>query len=456
MTRFARAKGSKASNERVPNEATPWCEMKQQWADNSAMKNDRPEKTKSAKELLRENDDPFYYDTTGNVNTDWAEFEPVGASRKATKGKARSNGNEIPEKGTKKLDNMLIQNGHSSMQNSNGSTLSPKKSKKQKLTAQRVESAAECLTENKTKAEDAQPIKQKSAKKAKKHTVSTDSVFAEHITNIESAHETKGEPKEKRKKLHSAALPAVESTTDLELPSATNHETVKKIKKKKNKETDSMNLSTSVVENTANKELTHDTDSKIAKKKKSKDKKMEGPTAETCAATTESLDAKQRNTENKCSLVVSKRHKRNQKRLAKKALIAAGFDKNPGETASSGGFDAQGNDWNSNVNFGKKQKLGAKENTNENRAANGNSNDFNKPPNNQNRGASNAIKRKAPKIRDDKEHKRRKPGPSSTKCIINGMELEIVMFEGFPVKKEDAERLKDLRQQMVMKGEFLH
>ncbi|KOC67674.1 Zinc finger CCHC domain-containing protein 9 [Habropoda laboriosa] len=61
-------------------------------------------------------------------------------------------------------------------------------------------------------------------------------------------------------------------------------------------------------------------------------------------------------------------------------------------------------------------------------------------------------KRKPPKIRDDKEHKRRKPDLGLIKMKINGVEVEVVKFDGFPVKKEDADRLSDLKQKMIMKG----
>lgn len=70
MTRFARAKGSKASNERVPNEATPWYLMKQQLEENK--NRDVAEVKKSAKELLKDEKDMFYNDTV--TNHDWAEF----------------------------------------------------------------------------------------------------------------------------------------------------------------------------------------------------------------------------------------------------------------------------------------------------------------------------------------------------------------------------------------------
>lgn len=69
-------------------------------------------------------------------------------------------------------------------------------------------------------------------------------------------------------------------------------------------------------------------------------------------------------------------------------------------------------------------------------------------------GESNNILTKEEKIKKKGEYKRRKPNAGVTKIIINGVETEIVMFDGFPVKKEDAERLTELRQKMIMKGKY--
>lgn len=71
MTRYARAKGSKASNEKLPNEATPWHVMKQQIDENENKK--VLEKKKSAKELLKAQDD-MLENTNKNINHNWAEF----------------------------------------------------------------------------------------------------------------------------------------------------------------------------------------------------------------------------------------------------------------------------------------------------------------------------------------------------------------------------------------------
>lgn len=80
------------------------------------------------------------------------------------------------------------------------------------------------------------------------------------------------------------------------------------------------------------------------------------------------------------------------------------------------------------------------------------SNNFNNQFTNYNGKMFKQNKRKAPKIRDDKEHKRRKPDLGPMKITLNGVEIEIVKYDGFPVKKDDAERLKELRQKMVMQG----
>lgn len=77
MTRYARAKGSKASNERLPNEATPWSVMKQQLEDKN---NESLEKKKSAKELLKD-----YQESNTHENTSWAEFEENRSKKKEKK-----------------------------------------------------------------------------------------------------------------------------------------------------------------------------------------------------------------------------------------------------------------------------------------------------------------------------------------------------------------------------------
>jgi Arginine methyltransferase-interacting protein, contains RING Zn-finger len=55
------------------------------------------------------------------------------------------------------------------------------------------------------------------------------------------------------------------------------------------------------------------------------------------------------------------------------------------------------------------------------------------------------------KIRD-KSHKQRKLKMRAVRMFINGKEIEIVKFDGFPLKKEDAEHLEKLRQNLREEG----
>ncbi|XP_044252757.1 zinc finger CCHC domain-containing protein 9-like [Tribolium madens] len=57
---------------------------------------------------------------------------------------------------------------------------------------------------------------------------------------------------------------------------------------------------------------------------------------------------------------------------------------------------------------------------------------------------------KKAKPRDNEKHERRKKPQNS--MIINGKEVEIAYVDGFPIKIEDAERIRQLRQQMISKG----
>lgn len=321
MTRFARAKGSKASNERVPDEATPWHVMKEQLEDNILMKNNRTPKAKSAKELLTEKDEPFYYDSTGNVNNEWAEFKREKKSLEKPRTIEKKPKSLEITKNTEKTNNSTDKNEKSE--------ILPKSKKNKRKSSIVDETAKNC---------------EKIAKKQKREEIET--------KNVEDS-----EPKSKKK-------------VSVDVPQGPE-------------------------------EKTENSDISVAPAK---------------------------------SLKISKRHKRNQKRISKNALSNAEAAKP--ENGNSKGFNAAGNDWSSDVKFGRENNKSAKL-PGKNRP---------QPP------AANGMMRKAPKTRDDKQHKRRKPDSGSVKCVINGMEVEIVKYDGFPVKKEDAERLKDLRQKMIMKA----
>lgn len=52
----------------------------------------------------------------------------------------------------------------------------------------------------------------------------------------------------------------------------------------------------------------------------------------------------------------------------------------------------------------------------------------------------------------DKSHKQRKLKMHAVRMFINGKEVEVMKFDGFPLKKEDAERLEKLRQNLLEEG----
>lgn len=56
------------------------------------------------------------------------------------------------------------------------------------------------------------------------------------------------------------------------------------------------------------------------------------------------------------------------------------------------------------------------------------------------------------KNKKDFESKRRKPQMEKSILIVNGEQLEVSCFDGFPILTKDAERLQDLRKNLISKG----
>ncbi|XP_015438670.1 PREDICTED: putative cell division cycle ATPase [Dufourea novaeangliae] len=278
MTRYTRAKGSKASNEKIPNEATPWYVMKQQLEENLSKPQERSEKNKTAKELLQDSQDVFYHDV-GNVNNDWAQFEEnkVVRNNNAEVNKKKKNKTDIFNANEKNVDNVIRSN--SNLIKEKEGTLS--KRQKRNMRKQRKDV-------NKNSSENDTIVTMKS-KVSTKNDVDPDSNNDNTINNNKGKNE--------------------------------------------------------------NKENSHET---------------------------KGLNQKSINKSNNFKSAANK------------------FDRSKFE--------------------------------------------------------NNKNNRKPAKIRDDKEHKRRKADIGPTKITINGMEIEIVKFDGFPIKKEDADRLRELRQKMIMKG----
>jgi zinc finger CCHC domain-containing protein 9 len=52
----------------------------------------------------------------------------------------------------------------------------------------------------------------------------------------------------------------------------------------------------------------------------------------------------------------------------------------------------------------------------------------------------------------DRSYKWTKSNTHAVQMYINGKEIEVIKFDGFPLKKEDAERLEELRQNLIKQG----
>lgn len=121
MTRFARSKGSKASNERLPEEATSWSEMKLQMQQIKSNAED-DKKKKEADKVRQENYKKFLEQEEQEKNSGekWADFSNIisitaNSYKKVTNTvtqavKRKADGDEQPEKKVKKVQKNIVQN----------------------------------------------------------------------------------------------------------------------------------------------------------------------------------------------------------------------------------------------------------------------------------------------------------------------------------------------------------
>lgn len=338
MTRFARAKGSKASNEKTPNEATPWHVLKQQLNGNLS-KQGHIEKPKSAKELLQDKD--VLYCDVGNINNDWAEFE------ESTLTKSGSPTRKKNKKGKDKFVDIAV-------------TSDENKKNVDNVNSQKKSLKKRSIDETDTSMVD---VKVKKPKKDKNLLLKLNNNLKEK-SSISRDNAERNEVSKKHTKLNK--------------------------KNKKNKQNDDKSSETSMNSNNVSQT--------------------------TMGFITEDIISN--NESNLCVTVDNKSSNNNM------------INRNNGRNKN-----------NENSNAIKK--------FNKTNTWKSNNSKFHEP-----NFKNNKNNKKPRKVRDDKEHKRRKPEVDSRKLTINGMEIEVVKFDGFPIKKEDADRLRELKQKMIMKGNY--
>lgn len=380
MTRFARAKGSKASNERVPEEATSWTIMKQQLLENdNNLKNRENEKkineqkTANYQKFLKEKEEEE------SKHAVWASF-PVQRSKSlllkqktksSEKGKTSlktKNNNEVKENRAQKKHLKIVEIKEGIIQNeiikNNNHPNNSVRSKKQKVKKHKLEtgesddikksSSVTQVVKTKTKENNA------NQKKEEKVPISDDSVIQKK--------------KPKKRKLEDADVSKN-----------------KKVKKDINQPKKQIKA-----------DLT-ETDLKRIEKKKQKRIKQ----------------------------LLKKKQFKEQKKQQK--TDTGSEQQTPNETENTHSDEIV-------INSAQSKDDTKQNNTLEKR--NDSRKPFKKP--------FTPLKNKKNE-RIDGEHKRKKPHLPH-KLFINGKELEIAYIEGFPVKKEDGDRLKKLRKEMISKG----
>ncbi|XP_011505903.1 PREDICTED: probable serine/threonine-protein kinase cdc7 [Ceratosolen solmsi marchali] len=332
MTRYARSKGSKSSNERLPNEPTPWYVMKQQ-LESIAEKEEVPQqKTKSAKQLLEGKEDIYSPKYLANIKTNWAQFENSPSQKNTSKGS--------------KIEKRLqIQN-----------------KKIQTLTKSRTEKTIV----NDVKNQDKKSLEYSENKSTRLKKLKRKNDNSNYNASVEK------EPK-------------------------------------------------NVLETTMNEEI----DVKLKKRQKTKNE----------SADSESNEYINKNDDTKVQN--SSKYKLEMAKNWRLLELAKNFTNESKEYIQSNAETIFDDNDNNN-----------KDENNRNNARNSNKN---RKFNNKFDNIPKKFQKKTDRIKDDK-HFRRKSDYGSMKITINGMDVEIVKYDGFPIIKQDAKRLIELRKTMILKG----
>ncbi|XP_046413792.1 golgin IMH1-like [Neodiprion fabricii] len=455
MTRFTRAKGSKASNERVPDEATPWSIMKMQLEDSQTASKAVTKKPKTATELLAEKDDRLYYDTFGNVNHEWAAFDNVP--------ELQSKKNKIDKlhdiKGSKNNKNQKAVEVQGLNDNSSKDQVFtiPVKIKNKKQS--NIQASSDEIENSSTTGQ----VKPKSAKKKKLNVTGNETEMAAKITDMSKSSDIKNK-----------AINSTPGDTLLEAKSnsvavedlCSKYKQCKEWKKKSKKANPDSDIGQAAI-----------------------DLLQQSQKAELLNSDCAVRDSITKAQEEGCSEKLSKRQKRNKKKQ-KKITSTNLENQNQATTVdtqknhSAEGFDVQGNEWSNQVKFGtpavhcshrptstecgnqidqcnnsvKKNKELSRKNGNFEIQANSSSEAHTENffSDNSKRVNNNAQSLKAQKRKNGNnekgEYKRRKPDEGVVNMMINGNEVQVVKYDGFPVKKEDADRLEQLKKNMIIKG----
>uniref|UniRef100_A0A2A4JTS6 CCHC-type domain-containing protein n=1 Tax=Heliothis virescens TaxID=7102 RepID=A0A2A4JTS6_HELVI len=212
MTRFARAKGSKSSNERAPEDSTPWEVMKEQLLQ-AKVNNEESKKRKEAEQQRIENYENFLKDhKVQKRKATWCDFPEVEKKKKPSDSTGPIESSAKPKKKNKKK-NKVSSAGVSAevgdcdsnaqpdtSETTEGTVKKPKKKKNKKSQPQEEKSIDSEIVEKSTDiTENAEGGKKNKKKKNKQNKISEESTEAPKDNNTNST-ENNENPKNKQTK----------------------------------------------------------------------------------------------------------------------------------------------------------------------------------------------------------------------------------------------------------------
>nr|XP_023023519.1 ankyrin repeat domain-containing protein 12-like [Leptinotarsa decemlineata] len=457
MTRFARAKGSKASNERVPEQATSWAEMKEQLN----LKNKEIEDAKKREEFMNQRNANYkaFLDERAleNKKSEWSIFPNANkgksnmsngvSSHKKRKNSFNSmefddiSSNDETYKDLKsKVDSVLnvteFLKGNSDSPANEGSCKNKKKNKNKKMKSSlsKDESCPDKSKENQILSKDFKHEMDKTLGNKKFENESdSDAPPDEESSKKEVPAPIVKEKKIKKKKLKILVDQKIKDGTvkkDQDFTKKSETENVNKSKKKKKRK---------IVEE-ENKDNKIEINENVTNEQPSEKKNLKKKGTNSSLSISNQPEKKSK--ENLTEQVLKKIEKKKQKRikqLEKKKKMKEQLKKE--KLSAEQSVPVQVLDSSPSKDLSK--------DVHKNRTSNSNvakdNNNFRDPT------KFNKAEKRPPKIRDREEHKRKKPYLPH-KMFINGKEVEVDYVDGFPVKKEDADRLKKLRKDMIAKG----
>lgn len=435
MTRFARAKGSKASNEKLPEPATSWNEMKQELLN----KNQELAEKKEREAAMRKRDESYKAflqekEEEEEKKVQWADFPQTN----------KQNGK--PMNGFK--------NGFSSIKQSNDWD---DESDDETFTALKAQ-IDQALIKNANQQNESATIEDASDSDAPPEEVSVKTKPPEIVVKKVK------KPKQMLKILADKTKPDTQSNGETAKKKVTAMKPLKPVKELSDKEKRLIEKKYERNRKQAEKKKLKRLNKSLKEQKCSnsndnmemKPQKPESPT-ETVVETRENSDAPIVSDIDKEKLQkkLERRKRQKEKRQLKRQNAA---QKDP-ESLSEQDLKRIEKKKAKLARQSEKRKQLKAENANKDQPSKEVQpipKPETKPPQNAKKPVKNKIEngevkpQKKAKLRDNNEHLRRKNKPE--RMIINGKTVDVDYIDGFPIKKEDAERLKKLRKEMISKG----